>query len=113
MIATTDLLMCAKTKKTIWLLSLFLANLVFGGVELQAGPFSEDFQGGVPPTGWTIENPDGLEGWESTTTTDINGNSSKVARMDNYQYNAPGALDYLTMPALDSVSYTHLRAHET
>mgnify|MGYP006254272581 FL=1 len=68
-------------------------------------PFSEDFEAGVPPANWLVINSDNLEGWESTTTTDINGNSSKVARMDNYQYNAPGALDYLVTPDIDLTPY--------
>lgn len=64
-------------------------------------PFSEDFTGGVPPAGWVVLNPDNSEGWETTTTTGADGNSTKVIRMDNYQYNAPGALDEFVLPALD------------
>ena len=63
--------------------------------------FFENFSSGTPPTGWTIENPDGSEGWEFTNVTGSGGNSTRVTRMDNYQYNAAGQLDFLTMPELD------------
>jgi len=70
-------------------------------------PFLEDFSSGVPPSGWGIYNPDGLEGWELVTAIGSDGNATEVARMDNYSYNAPGELDELITPSIDISTYTN------
>lgn len=76
-------------------------------VDASSVPFVEGFESGVPPVGWAVVNPDNSEGWETTTTTGSDGNSTKVVRMDNYQYNSPGQLDDLVMPSIDLSGITN------
>jgi len=64
---------------------------------LQALPVSEDFETTFPQTGWSIINPDTGFTWEQVT--DAAGN--KAAFVNNYSYNAPGAMDMLILPASD------------
>ena len=77
-----------------------------GSYGTATAPYTEDFAAGVPPSNWIVNNPDGLKGWELTTVTGIGGNPTQVARMDNYSYNQPGAMDELIMPAVDFSSIT-------
>ncbi|OAV44061.1 T9SS-dependent choice-of-anchor J family protein [Lewinella sp. 4G2] len=80
---------------------LFIDNVMTNAPAVPLTSVDEDFEGGVPPADWSVENPDGLEGWEMTTTTQSDGTNGRVARMDNYSYDARGAKDYLILPLLD------------
>ena len=54
-----------------------------------------------PPAGWRIINPDNGITWTRFATAGNPGTAS--ARVNYYNYNAPGALDYLVSPKLNTV----------
>lgn len=54
-----------------------------------------------PPAGWRVLNPDGGLTWVRTTLAGNPGTAS--ARVNYYNYNAPGAVDYLVSPKLSTV----------
>ncbi|PZX50966.1 M43 family zinc metalloprotease [Algoriphagus chordae] len=56
------------------------------------------------PAPWTIANPDDLLTWEKKTLT-ISGTSQDVVYIRNYEYEAPGQLDYYTSPIVDLSKY--------
>jgi len=63
-------------------------------------PLVEGFENATfPPTGWTLNNPDGSSTWERTTAAKKSGVAS--AYVDNYNYNASGQVDELVTPALN------------
>ena len=67
-----------------------------------ASPYTYDFgNGGVTPTGWSIDNADGGVTWASTTATGPLGLSTTVAYLNNFGYNNPGTEDKLVTEAID------------
>ncbi|MBC7947068.1 MAG: choice-of-anchor J domain-containing protein [Chitinophagaceae bacterium] len=73
-----------------------------------AAPFLETFEGGFPPAGWGVSNPDGGTTWQRASTG-FNSNGSAYVR--NYGYLANGQRDQLYTPTLtytdvDSVRLT-------
>lgn len=69
-------------------------------------PYTEGFESTTfPPTGVTINNPDGLTTWQRTTTADFSGTAS--AYMDNFDYNADGEVDEIVLPAFNLNSVTN------
>ncbi len=64
-----------------------------------AVPFVEDFEGGFPPSGWTINNPDNDDTWELASVGA--GGSARSAYINYYDYAAPGERDEMILPALD------------
>ncbi|MBK7383504.1 MAG: PKD domain-containing protein [Flavobacteriales bacterium] len=67
----------------------------------------------VTPTGWRIDNPDGLDTWTNEAVTGADGNATRAWRMDYYYYNAPGQVDRLITPVitLGGSAGTHLKFH--
>ena len=75
---------------------------ILGGAG-QALPFTEGFEGTTfPPTGWAINNPDGLDTWKRTTIAHKTGVASMV--MDNYTTDNTGQADDIITPMLDLTS---------
>ena len=75
-------------------------TVISGG---QALPLVEGFEGATfPPTGWTINNPDGLDTWARTTTAYKTGSACIV--MDNYTNSYVGQDDDIITPMLDLTS---------
>jgi|GEM_PF-100171 len=48
-----------------------------------------------PPPGFKLENPDLSNTWTLASAVGINGSNSRVTRIDNFSYNAPGEEDFL------------------
>lgn len=62
----------------------------------------EDFENAnFPPTNWTIDNSDGATTWQETTVTGIDGNTTKAAYINNYDYNSAGQKDGLLTVGID------------
>ena len=57
--------------------------------------FEEDFEtNGMPPSGWSISNPDDSYTWEErTAVTGSDGNPSVMAWINNEDYNSAGQVD--------------------
>ena len=69
----------------------------------QTLPFSEGFESTTfPPTGWTINNPDGADTWARSTSAYKTGTASAV--MDNYTNDHSGQADDMISPMLDLTS---------
>ncbi|MEZ4778155.1 MAG: S8 family serine peptidase [Flavobacteriaceae bacterium] len=75
----------------------------YAQTEATATPFEETFEvNDVPPVGWFIENPDSDITWQSRASiAGIDGNLTRAAHIDNYNYNAPGEEDYLVTEYFD------------
>ena len=73
-----------------------------------AAPFAEGLAVAVvpAPTGWRLENPDGLTTWTTSTPTGINCASSRVWRIDHYNYNGVGQEDRLVTPRINLTGLT-------
>ncbi|MDN3203356.1 T9SS-dependent choice-of-anchor J family protein [Algoriphagus sediminis] len=56
------------------------------------------------PERWTVDNPDGLLTWDQTTIN-ITGQLEDAIFINNYDYEAPGQLDYLISPKIDLERY--------
>ncbi|MBK8498655.1 MAG: M36 family metallopeptidase [Flavobacteriales bacterium] len=72
-------------------------------------PFTEGLTvNTVPaPTGWRLENPDGLTTWTAPVITNgINCGSSRVWSMDHYNYNGVGQEDRLVTPRINLSGFT-------
>lgn len=54
----------------------------------------------VTPTGWRLENVDGLDTWTNVSVTGADGNATRAWRIDYYYYNAPGQQDRLVTPVI-------------
>ncbi len=68
---------------------------------------AESFQATTfPPLNWRIQNPDGALTWTRTTTAGNPGNAS--ARIDCYNYNAAGQIDYLVSPNISTIGFDSL-----
>ena len=68
----------------------------------------------VTPTGWSLQNPDGLDSWTNQAlAVGADGNPTRAWRMDYYYYNAPGQQDRLVSPVLSLAGSagTRLRFH--
>jgi hypothetical protein len=67
----------------------------------------------VTPTGWRLDNPDGLDTWTNEAVTGADGNATRAWRMDYYYYNAPGQVDRLISPVitLGGSAGTRLKFH--
>lgn len=66
-------------------------------------PYAEGFESTTfPPTGCTINNPDGSTTWARTTVAAKTGNASMF--MDNNNYAANGEVDELVLPAFNMTS---------
>ncbi|MBY5949589.1 choice-of-anchor J domain-containing protein [Algoriphagus marincola] len=61
-------------------------------------PLSLDL--GNIPSSWTIQNGDGGFTWEQTSLT-ISGEEEDLLFIRNYEYDAPGELDYFISPVID------------
>ncbi|MFC7356103.1 S8 family serine peptidase [Jejudonia soesokkakensis] len=74
----------------------------FAVTEATALDFTESFDtNGVPPAGWSIENPDGEDTWGERTITGSDGSSTLAAYMNNYDYNAPMQEDIIKTEIFD------------
>lgn len=74
----------------------------FAVTEATALDFTEPFDtNGVPPAGWSIENPDGEDTWGDRTITGSDGSSTLAAYMNNYDYNAPMQEDIIKTEIFD------------
>lgn len=63
-------------------------------------PLSQGFEAsGFPYSGYNLSNPDGGKTWERTSTVAALGSYSMY--INHFNYNAPGAIDELTLPAYD------------
>ncbi|MEL6653744.1 MAG: PKD domain-containing protein, partial [Bacteroidota bacterium] len=72
--------------------------------------WQEDFESGVfPPAQWTIDNPDGLIGWDFQTVTGVDNLPTTAAFMDNRDYTASGQIDFLTSFVVDLSTATSPR----
>ena len=56
------------------------------------------------PAPWSISNPDNLLTWEKRNLT-ISGTPQDVAYIRNYEYEAPGQLDYFISPIINLAQY--------
>jgi hypothetical protein len=56
------------------------------------------------PGDWVISNPDESTTWQSTMLT-LDGQSQPAIYLDNYDYDAPGQVDYLISPIIDLSKY--------
>jgi hypothetical protein len=56
------------------------------------------------PNDWVISNPDGSFTWQSMQTP-ISGQTQNLIYIRNYEYESPGALDYLISPQIDLAKY--------
>ena len=68
----------------------------------------------ITPSGWRLDNPDGLDSWTNeAVTADANGVAGRAWRIDYYYYNAPGQVDRLISPviSLAGSAGTRLRFH--
>lgn len=67
----------------------------------------------VTPTGWRLENVDGLDTWTNVSVTGATGAATRAWRIDYYYYNAPGQQDRLVTPVitLAGSSGSRLRFH--
>lgn len=66
--------------------------------------FTETFQNPVfPPEGWKTENPDGDITWvrSSFDVVGANGQNTRAALLNSFNYDESGALDYLYLPPVD------------
>lgn len=54
----------------------------------------------VTPTGWRLENEDGLDTWTNVSVTGATGAATRAWRIDYYYYNAPGQQDRLVTPVI-------------
>ncbi|MDX1909889.1 MAG: PKD domain-containing protein, partial [Saprospiraceae bacterium] len=68
--------------------------------------FVEQFEGldGVPPNGWSVENPDNSIGWllsQNGAVVGPDGNYSAAWFIDMFAYADQGELDYIYLPPLD------------
>lgn len=78
----------------------YSGNFSYAGAVGAAMPLQEGFEGTTfPPTGWSLNNPDGLTTWARTTVAAKTGVAS--AFMDDYNYNASGQVDELIAPAVN------------
>ncbi|MDG1477634.1 MAG: PKD domain-containing protein, partial [Vicingaceae bacterium] len=75
---------------------------VGGGATL---PIVEDFEGAFPPAGWTINNPDAARTWELNAASGNGG--ANAARLDFYNYNAPGQSDELVTNRIDISTFAN------
>ncbi|MBK9146746.1 MAG: PKD domain-containing protein [Flavobacteriales bacterium] len=68
----------------------------------------------VTPTGWRLENVDGLDTWTNVSVTGPAGAPTRAWRLDNYYYNSPGQEDRLITPliTLAGSAGTRLRFHQ-
>jgi PKD repeat protein len=65
-------------------------------------PIQEDFSGTVPAVGWSIANPDSATTWvKSSPIIGADNTSTNALTIDNYNYNALGAVDLFQTPPLD------------
>ncbi|MDW3645477.1 MAG: S8 family serine peptidase [Bacteroidia bacterium] len=65
-------------------------------------PLSEDFESiNFPPDQWSLFNPDLRDTWESRVVTGSNGQPSRAAFVDNFNYNASGSRDGLNSWVVD------------
>lgn len=78
-------------------------------------PFSANAEDGLAlPTGWTVENVDGLYTWSNQQLAmGANCAATKAFRMNYRTYNAPGQIDRLVSPLIDLAGNagTHLQFH--
>ncbi|MCE7053855.1 choice-of-anchor J domain-containing protein [Algoriphagus sp. AGSA1] len=65
-------------------------------------PYSESLN--TFPSPWSITNPDEAFTWEKRSLT-ISGNSQDLIYLRNYEYEAPGQLDYLISPIINLAQY--------
>lgn len=65
-------------------------------------PYANDLS--TFPTPWNISNPDELMTWEKRTLT-LSGNPQDLIYIRNYEYEAPGQLDYFISPIINLVQY--------
>ncbi|WP_245578775.1 T9SS-dependent choice-of-anchor J family protein [Algoriphagus vanfongensis] len=56
------------------------------------------------PSSWSISNPDESMTWEKTSLT-ISGAQEDLIYLRNYEYEAPGTLDYFISPVIDLHQY--------
>lgn len=61
-------------------------------------PYQADLSGFPAP--WTIENPDESTTWEVINRT-VSGTAQSLVYINNYEYEAPGQLDYFISPIID------------
>jgi len=61
-------------------------------------PYSFDFN--EFGNSWVVDNPDGLLTWERSQIT-LNGSIQETIRIQNYEYDAAGELDYLISPQIN------------
>ncbi|MBL4625910.1 MAG: trypsin-like peptidase domain-containing protein, partial [Flavobacteriales bacterium] len=65
-------------------------------------PLMEGFEGGTfPSTDWSLDNPDGLIEWGTTTTASGFGNSTTCIILDNFNDDYDGERDGLLTPYLN------------
>ena len=62
---------------------------------------TEDFESTIPPTSWTINNPDNDKSWEVFETIGIDGVTTNTIRMNNYNYDTSGEVDELILPPIN------------
>lgn len=76
-------------------------NILIG----QTSPFSYGFEPTTfPPTGWTLDNPDGSISWARTTAAAKTGVASM--RFNSINYTCNGCIDIITLPNLNLTSIT-------
>lgn len=79
--------------------------ITVGGSGGSAVFYSQDFENGLDDWG-TANNNDNSFTWEAATVSGSATNGTGAAFIDNYDYNAPGELDFLVSPVLDFAGQT-------
>ncbi len=93
-----------KKTTTLSLLTLGFSSLV--SLSLFGQAFTEGFEAGCPPSGWTIDNPDGLIGFAGTTSAFKSGTSSAFLDIYNATSAEKGQADALITGTLNLSTLT-------
>lgn len=80
--------------------TLITTNAVIAGNGLPL-PVIEEFTALSTPAGWSVENPDGLNTWESQSLIQYDGNAGRAFRVNNFGYGSNGQRDYLNSASID------------
>jgi len=75
----------------------------FAQIDATPAPYTEPFDvNGMPPSAWSVINPDGGTTWEErSSVTGSDGNSTVTAFIDNFTYNAPLQEDVVETEVFD------------
>ena len=94
-----------KKTSTLSLITMGIFSMFTIGVNAQA--FNEGFESGCPPAGWTVDNPDALTGFASTTSAFKSGSQSAFLDIFNATQAEKGQADALVTGTLNLSALTN------